>query len=114
MTATTAAPPTLGADQPVRSVFGTVWRVTEQIRTTDQGDIDAFENIRRADEDWITFSDHARLNLTSVKTVWLTFGTINDPNYLAKLTGFDGRTLSLNGVHVERLQDELLRRVPRQ
>jgi len=55
----------------------------------------------------------ARLNLTSVKTVWLTFGTINDPNYRAKLTGFDGRMLTLYGAHVKRLQDEALQRVPR-
>jgi hypothetical protein len=98
---------------PVRSIFRSVWAVTTQVRTAEQGDIDVFENLAQTGADWVDLDRTAGLDLSQVKTVWLSFGTVNDPNYQARLTGFDDATMRLAGPPVVKLQDELLRRVPR-
>jgi hypothetical protein len=96
-----------------RSTLGTVWQVDHQVRSGGEGDIDVFSNARQASDDWLPIDGERRINLRWVQTVWLTFGTITNPDYRATLTGFDGSRVQIAGEPVVLLQDELLKRVPR-
>ena len=100
------------ATHPTPATLGTVWQVDHQVRTAEEGDIDRFSNARQSSDDWVLLGGARRVNLRHVQTVWLTFGTIVNPEYRATLTGFDGRVLHLSGEPVVVLQDELLKRVP--
>ncbi len=100
-------------EQAVRSTLGTVWQVDHQVRSAEEGDIDLFSNAVQSSDDWLHLGVDARVNLRHVASVWLTFGTIPNPDYRATLTGFDGCCVSLRGEPVVWLQDELLKRVRR-
>jgi hypothetical protein len=100
-------------EQTVRSTLGTVWQVDHQVRSAEEGDIDLFSNSVQTSDDWIMLSADERVNLRYVASVWLTFGTITNPDYRATLTGFEGRCVKLAGEPVTWLQDELLKRVHR-
>jgi hypothetical protein len=99
--------------QKVRSTLGTVWQVDHQVRSAEEGDIDLFSNAVQSSDDWLILGADERVNLRYVATVWLTFGTIPNPDYRATLTGFDGCCVKLAGEPVVWLQDELLKRVHR-
>lgn len=100
-------------EQIVRSTLGTVWQVDHQVRSAEEGDIDLFSNAVQTSDDWLLLGSDERVNLRYVATVWLTFGTIPNPDYRATLTGFDGCCVKLTGEPVTSLQDELLKRVRR-
>lgn len=100
-------------EQAVRSTLGTVWQVEHQVRSAEEGDIDLFSNASQTSDDWLHLGADARVNLRFVERVWLTFGTIPEPDYRATLTGFDGCSISIAGEPVVCLQDELLKRVRR-
>lgn len=100
-------------EQTVRSTLGTVWQVDHQVRSADEGDIDHFSNATQTSDDWLVLCADKRVNLRYVATVWLTFGTIINPDYRASLTGFDGCCIVITGEPVVTLQDELLKRVRR-
>ncbi len=97
----------------IRSTLGTVWQVDHQVRSAEEGDIDLFSNAVQTSDDWLMLGTDERVNLRYVATVWLTFGTIPNPDYRATMTGFDGRCVKLAGEPVVWLQDELLKRVRR-
>ena len=97
----------------VRTTLGTVWQVDHQVRTADEGDIDHFSNATQTSDDWLHLGPDERVNLRYVSSVWLTFGTIPNPDYRASLTGFDGCCITITGERVVCLQDELLKRVRR-
>jgi hypothetical protein len=110
-----SAMPVVGVadEQTVRSTLGTVWQVDHQVRSADEGDIDHFSNTTQTSDDWIILCPDARVNLRYVASVWLTFGTIPNPDYRASLTGFDGCCITISGEAVITIQDELLKRVRR-
>lgn len=102
------------AEEPqIRSTLGTIWQVEHQVRTAEEGDIDLFSNASQTSDDWLHLSGGKRVNLRHVATVWLTFGTIANPDYRASLTGFDDCSVVITGESVVGLQDELLKRVHR-
>ena len=104
---------TVTEEHAVRSTLGTVWQVDHQVRSADEGDIDLFSNAVQTSDDWIVLGADERVNLRYVASVWLTFGTITNPDYRATLTGFEGCCVKLVGDQVTWLQDELLKRVRR-
>ena len=109
-----AMPVVAVAEEPIaRTSLGTIWQVDHQVRSADEGDIDHFSNATQTSDDWLILSVDERVNLRYVASVWLTFGTIPNPDYRASLTGFDGRCITILGEPVVCLQDELLKRVRR-
>lgn len=109
-----AVPVVTATEEPVvRSTLGTVWQVDHQVRSASEGDIDHFSNAIQTSDDWVHLGADERVNLRYVATVWLTFGTIPNPDYRASLTGFDGCCITITGERVVWLQDELLKRVRR-
>lgn len=109
-----AMPAVAATEEPaVRSSLGTIWQVDHQVRSADEGDIDLFSNAIQTSDDWLHLGADERVNLRYVATVWLTFGTIPNPDYRASLTGFDGLCVAITGERVVCLQDELLKRVRR-
>lgn len=97
-------------EQTVHPTLGTIWQVDHQVRNADEGDIDHFSNAIQTSDDWVILGPDARANLRHIASVWLTFGTIANPDYRASLTGFDGRAVAITGEAVVGLQDELLKR----
>jgi hypothetical protein len=109
-----AMPVVATIDEPAApKTLGTIWQVEHQVRTAEEGDIDLFSNTTQTSDDWLVVSPDERVNLRYVANVWLTFGTIPNPDYRATLTGFDGCCVRLSGEPVVILQDELLKRVRR-
>jgi|GEM_PF-5126470 len=109
-----ALPAITTIDEPtVQATIGTTWHVEHQVRTAEEGDIDLFSNSTQTSDDWIVVGPDKRINLRCVATVWLTFGTMQHPDYRATLTGFDGCTVQIMGEPVVTLQDGLLKRVRR-
>ncbi len=94
----------------VRATLGTVWQVDHQVRSASEGDTDHFSNTSQTSDDWLMLGADERVNLRYVATVWLTFGTIPNPDYRASMTGFDGRCVVITGEPVVWLQDALLKR----
>ena len=109
-----AMPAITTIDEPsVHTTLGTTWQVEHQVRTAEEGDIDLFSNASQTSDDWLVLGLDKRINLRHVSTVWLTFGTIQQPDYRATLTGFDGCAVQIFGEPVVALQDGLLTRVRR-